>query len=115
MPLSVARLQDLSAPRVLVVGDLILDEYIWGEVLRISPEAPVPVLAANSRELKAGGAGSVVENLAVLGAQVDVLGVVGEDDGGETLRELFRQRNVADTGVVSSSRRPTTRKTRRSL
>ncbi len=108
------RLRELTQqrPRLLVVGDLILDEYLWGEVSRISPEAPVPVLLGRTREFKAGGAGSVVENLAVLGAEVLACGIVGNDDGGDQLRDIFGGRGVATDGLVISEARPTTRKTR---
>ena len=65
--------------RVLVVGDIMLDRYVWGEVDRISPEAPVPVVEVQSESVMLGGAGNVVRNLLSLGARVDVAGVVGDD------------------------------------
>lgn len=89
-----------------------LDEYVWGEVSRISPEAPVPVVAAGHREHKAGGAGSVVENLAVLGAEVQMVGLIGNDEAGKHLCELFRGRGLDPSRLVVSASRPTTRKTR---
>lgn len=107
-----ASLDTLGTPRVLVVGDLMLDEYLWGEVSRISPEAPVPVLAARHREFKVGGAGSVVENLCVLGAQVDVVALVGADETGSHLLRLLETRGVSTDGLVQSAGRVTTRKTR---
>ena len=72
--MSLPPLNELGSPRLLVIGDLILDEYLWGDVSRISPEAPVPVLRVRHREHRSGGAGSVVENLVVLGAEVAVCG-----------------------------------------
>lgn len=78
-------LQSIGSPRLLVVGDLILDEYVWGEVDRISPEAPIPVLRVERREQRPGGAGSVVVNLGALGVEVHVLSVVGQDQAGDDL------------------------------
>lgn len=105
-------LETLGSPRILVIGDVMLDEYVWGEVSRISPEAPVPVVRATHREFKAGGAGSVVENLVVLGASVDVIGLVGEDEAGRQLRGLFEKRGLDERGLVVSTTRRTTCKTR---
>ena len=76
------QLKSLGQPRVLVVGDLILDRYISGEVRRISPEAPIPVLAAETSEHRLGGAGNVAVNLASMEARVHVVGVVGDDRPG---------------------------------
>lgn len=105
-------LETLGRPHILVVGDVMLDEYVWGEVSRISPEAPVPVVRGTHREFKVGGAGSVVENLAVLGASVDAVGLVGEDEAGRQLRSLFAKRGIEDRGLVVSATRRTTCKTR---
>ncbi len=110
--ISLPALDTLGAPRILVAGDVILDEYVWGEVSRISPEAPVPVLAGRLRELKAGGAGSVVENLAVLGARVEICGLVGADDAGARLSAVLRERGMNAAGLIESEDRPTIRKTR---
>src|SRR3974377_1309689 len=76
-------------PRVLVVGDLMLDKYIWGEVERISPEAPVPVLRAARQSQQPGGAANVAMNLAGLGAQVTVMGYGGGDDDQRALESLL--------------------------
>ncbi|MFN0057045.1 MAG: D-glycero-beta-D-manno-heptose 1-phosphate adenylyltransferase [Planctomycetota bacterium] len=110
--LTAAALDRLGSPRILVVGDLMLDEYVWGSVGRISPEAPVPVVAAHHLEIKVGGAGSVVANLAMLGAPVEVCGLVGDDESGRKLVELLAQLGVPLGGVVASTERRTTRKTR---
>ncbi|MCA8960622.1 MAG: bifunctional heptose 7-phosphate kinase/heptose 1-phosphate adenyltransferase, partial [Planctomycetes bacterium] len=105
-------LDRLGTPRILVLGDLMLDEYIWGSVSRISPEAPVPVIAGRMRELKAGGAGSVVENLAVLGARVQVCGVIGDDEPGERFAEILSRQGVSHRGLVRRAGRTTTQKIR---
>ena len=83
-----------NRPRVLVVGDLILDEYIWGSVNRISPEAPVPVLESRSENLALGGAANVANNLVSLGAEVLLVGGMGQDEKGERLYNLIRSRGI---------------------
>ncbi len=98
--------------RVLVVGDLMLDQYVRGEVGRISPEAPVPVVRVTGESSIPGGAGNVVNNLASLGACVSVLGVVGEDEAGSRLMEHFRGRGVNVEGVCIDAERQTTQKCR---
>ncbi len=105
-------LSELGEPRILIIGDLILDEYWWGDVSRISPEAPVPVLRVRHREHRCGGAGSVIENLAVLGAQVEACGLIGEDEAGRTISARFAHIGVDPSGLVVSADRPTTLKTR---
>ncbi|NOT30868.1 MAG: D-glycero-beta-D-manno-heptose-7-phosphate kinase [Planctomycetes bacterium] len=106
------RLESLARPRVLIVGDLILDRYIWGTVERISPEAPIPVLAARSTETRLGGAGNVAANLRAMEAEVEILGVAGQDERGETLAGLLEAIGVEHAGVLRLSERPTTEKTR---
>lgn len=106
------RVEDLGTPRLLVAGDLMLDEYIWGSVSRISPEAPVPVVAGRHREFKAGGAGSVVENLAVLGARVQACGLLGADEAGEQFEQILSRQGVSRRAIIRSEDRPTTRKIR---
>ena len=103
------RLPDITA---LVVGDLMLDEYLWGEAGRISPEAPVPVVNILREELRLGGAGNVVNNLRTLGVDVEVAGAVGEDADGLRLRERLLALGGTDTGVVTVPGRCTGRKTR---
>jgi D-beta-D-heptose 7-phosphate kinase/D-beta-D-heptose 1-phosphate adenosyltransferase len=98
--------------RVLVVGDLILDEYVWGSVERISPEAPVPVLAVTHEEFTLGGAGNAAKNLAVLGAEVAVAGVVGTDPLANILRGALVELGIDASAVIAEPERPTTRKTR---
>ncbi len=107
-----ARLETLPRPRVLIVGDLILDRYVWGTVERISPEAPIPVLAARATEARLGGAGNVAANLRAMEAEVEILGVMGKDARGAELGELFAAIAVEQEGVLRLADRPTTEKTR---
>ncbi|MBU0987001.1 MAG: D-glycero-beta-D-manno-heptose-7-phosphate kinase [Proteobacteria bacterium] len=97
---------------ILVVGDLMLDEYVWGEVDRVSPEAPVQILTVKSEDYVPGGAGNVVNNIAALGANVSVAGVVGGGANGQLLIRKFNQLGVDTSGIVQEPDRPTTRKTR---
>lgn len=101
-----------SQARLLVLGDLMLDHYVWGRVQRISPEAPVPVVDVTSESVMLGGAGNVFLNAASVGATVTVCGVVGQDAGGDALREMLRDRGASIDGVIAESGRPTTQKTR---
>lgn len=98
--------------RIMVVGDLMIDEWIWGSVTRISPEAPVPVVAVTDHSFTLGGAGNVANNLVCLGARVEFVGTVGEDLFAADVRRMLREESVDDRGVVTVSDRPTTRKTR---
>lgn len=98
--------------RILVVGDLMIDEWIWGGVTRISPEAPVPVVAVTDHSFTLGGAGNVANNLRALRAQVLFGGAVGDDGFGGQARDLLRGESVDDSGVFTTRDRPTTRKTR---
>jgi D-beta-D-heptose 7-phosphate kinase/D-beta-D-heptose 1-phosphate adenosyltransferase len=107
-----ALLDRLGAPRVLVLGDLILDRYLWGAVSRVSPEAPVPVLNVRREEFRPGGASNVVSNLAALGAKVAVGGVVGRDKSGDVLLRLLRGFRADVSAVVRDAARPTPVKTR---
>ncbi len=98
--------------QVLVVGDLMLDNFIWGEVNRISPEAPVPVVEVREESQLLGGSANVVHNLASLGGRVLVTGVVGQDPAGQALVMLFNRIAVPTAGLISEDGRPTTVKTR---
>jgi D-beta-D-heptose 7-phosphate kinase/D-beta-D-heptose 1-phosphate adenosyltransferase len=98
--------------RLLVVGDLMIDEYVWGEVDRISPEAPVQVVSVKNEEYTLGGAGNVVNNLVALGAKVSVLGVTGTGRDGKLLRNRLKDLGVDTRGVIQERSRPTTKKTR---
>lgn len=113
---NIPRLKDianrLDRARILVVGDLILDEFIWGSVTRISPEAPVPVVWVSSENFMPGGASNVAANIRALGAEVHLCGVVGDDDRGETLQALLRKKGIHCEGIFADAKRPTTQKTR---
>jgi D-beta-D-heptose 7-phosphate kinase/D-beta-D-heptose 1-phosphate adenosyltransferase len=98
--------------RLLVVGDLMIDEYVWGNVDRISPEAPVQVVAVASEEYTLGGSGNVANNLVSLGANVSVIGVIGSGKDGKLLLKELQKLGVNTRGVVQESGRPTTKKTR---
>jgi len=98
--------------RALVVGDLMLDQFVWGTVRRISPEAPVPVVQVADEDVRPGGAGNVVSNLAALGGRAAVCGIVGRDAAGERLVTALRARRADTRGVVVSRVSPTTQKTR---
>ncbi len=84
-----ALLRKIAGRRLLVIGDVILDRYLWGDATRISPEAPVPVVHVTRESETIGGAGNVANNIAALGARVEVVGAIGEDDNGKSLRRLF--------------------------
>lgn len=102
----------IAATKVLVVGDLILDKYLWGKASRISPEAPVQVVEVDHDELRLGGAGNVVNNLLALGCHVYLASVVGADGDGKNLLQLLTRQGVNIEGVVSSPHRTTSRKSR---
>ncbi|HWS98710.1 MAG TPA: D-glycero-beta-D-manno-heptose-7-phosphate kinase [Pyrinomonadaceae bacterium] len=97
---------------VVVYGDVMLDEFVWGDVTRISPEAPVPVVDIRRESAHLGGAANVLANLAALGARATVVGVVGDDRAGERLRAELKETGAADDTLVLDASRPTTVKTR---
>ncbi len=101
-----------SQGNVLVIGDIILDRYVWGEVNRISPEAPVPVVEVTKETRVLGGAANVAQNLATLGAKPVLCGVVGNDNIGLELMDLIEGMGLITEGIVVESSRPTTVKTR---
>lgn len=98
--------------RLLVLGDLMLDRYLWGRVDRISPEAPVPIVEVERESFALGGAGNVAANLKALGAEPILVGVVGTDPDGAQLRAAFEQRGIDTGSLVVDETRPTTVKTR---
>jgi D-beta-D-heptose 7-phosphate kinase/D-beta-D-heptose 1-phosphate adenosyltransferase len=104
--------QDMAGTRVLVVGDVMLDQFTIGRVTRISPEAPVPVVAFERDEFRAGGAANVALNVRALGAQVELVGLVGEDEPASRLRELLSVTGVASSGLITDEKRRTTTKVR---
>jgi len=97
---------------ILVVGDLMLDEYLWGHIERISAEAPVPILNVVRREATLGGAGNVANNLRALGVEVSAVGIVGQDETGDQIRELLKGAGVDMRGVIGDPNRKSTRKVR---
>jgi D-beta-D-heptose 7-phosphate kinase/D-beta-D-heptose 1-phosphate adenosyltransferase len=105
-------IDSLVEVKALVIGDLILDEYLWGDAERISPEAPVPIVDVMEKELRLGGAGNVISNLLDLGCQVDMAGVIGDDENGQLLLHLLDERNVATKNLITVAGRITSRKTR---
>ena len=110
------RLQEIldraSTQRVLVIGDLMLDEFVWGKVGRISPEAPVPVVEVSGESFYPGGAANVARNLREFTNRVGVVGMIGRDHSGETLRQLLAQQNIGTARCPVSTDCPTILKTR---
>jgi D-glycero-beta-D-manno-heptose-7-phosphate kinase len=98
--------------KVGVIGDVMLDTYMWGHVERISPEAPVPVVSLDKKSYRIGGAGNVALNAQSLGAQVFVLSVIGSDEDGNKLESLFTEKNIQISHLIRSNKRITTNKTR---
>ncbi|MFN3532665.1 MAG: D-glycero-beta-D-manno-heptose 1-phosphate adenylyltransferase [Candidatus Brocadia sp.] len=105
-------ISNLDSPRIMVIGDLMLDKYVWGEVKRISQEAPIPVINVSSEDVRPGGAGSVVNNLQTLGAQVLACGIIGDDAYGHTLLDILKGMGVDTTGISIDRSRPTILKMR---
>lgn len=105
-------LDSMAGRRILVVGDVMMDEYVWGNARRISPEAPVMVVEVERESYTPGGAANVVNNIQALGGISSVVGVVGEDEVGRKLMSCLAEKGVDVSGVVSDASRPTTRKTR---
>lgn len=109
---NLADLQKLPGQKILVLGDLMLDQWMWGKVSRISPEAPVPVVDVNRTTYTPGGAANVVCNLLALGCNVTVGGLIGRDETGERLRGLLEQHGAETDGLKATKARRTTVKTR---
>jgi D-beta-D-heptose 7-phosphate kinase/D-beta-D-heptose 1-phosphate adenosyltransferase len=102
----------MRGKRIGVLGDLMLDRYLWGTASRLSPEAAVPVVDFVEQSECLGGAGNVAANIAALGAKVEAFGVIGNDEAGRLLQKCLRVANITDKGVVADSKRVTTLKTR---
>lgn len=113
---SASRLKELfdnfKNRRIAVIGDLMLDSYMWGDVKRISPEAPVPVVEVMSETVKLGGAANVANNIINLGAKPIPIGIVGDDNSAKQIRKLFKSLGIVVDGIVTDTERPTTIKTR---
>ncbi|HUL44738.1 MAG TPA: D-glycero-beta-D-manno-heptose-7-phosphate kinase [Bacteroidota bacterium] len=114
--LSEQRIDDLFASmagkRIAVIGDLMLDRYIWGSVSRISPEAPVPVIDMETEQARLGGAANVARNIKSLGGEPLLVGVIGADTSGKQLYDIIRETGFSPEGVIVDPSRPTTVKTR---
>ena len=104
--------QNLGAPRVLVVGDAMMDRYVWGDAERISQEAPVILLRADRREERLGGASSVATMLRALGAKVMLAGIVGNDHDGGRIRQMLTDLTIDHEAVITDVARPSTVKER---
>ena len=105
-------LNQIRSKKGVVVGDLILDKYIQGKADRISPEAPVPVVEVTHESVRFGGAANVAYNISSLGGIVEVIGVVGDDQNGETLMDMFNRSGIGTNGIFIDSGRPTSTKSR---
>ncbi len=104
--------QSFNNLRVLIIGDVMLDSYIWGAVERISPEAPVPIVNVKKRDVRLGGAANVALNIQALGATPVLVALCGADDAGKKLQSILVEHNMPVEGLVTSTSRPTTVKTR---
>jgi D-beta-D-heptose 7-phosphate kinase/D-beta-D-heptose 1-phosphate adenosyltransferase len=107
-----ALVRRFASVRVLVVGDVMLDRFVWGRVERISPEAPVPVVHVTRDDARPGGAGNVVSNVRALGGRAAFAGIVGDDAAGKMLRRMMDELGVSTDGLVVDRHRPTIEKTR---
>jgi len=105
-------LEGIGGQKILVLGDIMLDEYWWGNVSRISPEAPVPVVEVLSEEVKLGGAANVALNLKTLGDEPILVGIVGDDSNADRLKKVLRRHYLAENGILVEPKRKTTVKTR---
>ena len=104
--------EDFTKLNVLIIGDVMLDSYIWGAVERISPEAPVPIINVHKKDFRLGGAANVALNILALGAKPILCALIGEDEDGKKLLQRLDDKNISKEGIVTSRYRPTTVKTR---
>ncbi|MEO6849897.1 MAG: D-glycero-beta-D-manno-heptose-7-phosphate kinase [Mucilaginibacter sp.] len=102
----------LKPPNILVIGDLMIDHYVWGDATRLSPEAPVPIVNVTGESTTLGGAANVAQNLVALGAKVTLGGVIGDDTFGNKLTEILASEGIATDAILKDANRPTTVKTR---
>ena len=98
--------------KILIIGDVMIDAYVWGKVKRISPEAPVPVLNSQKKENRLGGAANVANNIIHLGANPIPIGIIGSDQHGEIFKELMQKEGITSEAIFEVSDRPTTTKVR---
>src|ERR1700742_5102381 len=104
--------QKQKKPAILVIGDLMIDHYIWGDATRLSPEAPVPIVNVKNESTTLGGAANVAQNLVALGAKVTLSGIIGNDASGIQLIEILESEGIATDAILKDTNRPTTVKTR---
>lgn len=104
--------KDFDGKRIAVIGDMMLDGYFWGDVKRISPEAPVPVLEVEDEFFRFGGAANVAFNVLTLGGIPVPVGVIGNDNYGNIFSSLLKEKNIESEGIITDNERPTTTKTR---
>src|SRR3954469_12440411 len=102
----------LAGLAVVILGDLMLDHFIFGRVTRISPEAPVPIVEFDREEFRVGGAANVAQNVRELGGTVQIVGLIGRDEHGAQVTDALRSAGIGIAGLVVDGSRPTTRKTR---
>ena len=112
MHLLIKVIEKFFSTRILIIGDIILDQYIWGDVNRISPEAPVPVVEVKSENFRLGGAANAVANIRSLGGKVDVVSIVGKDENGNRLQRMLQDIGANVDGLLEDGGRPTIIKTR---
>ena len=98
--------------KILILGDVMIDTYLWGNVGRVSPEAPVPIVSEVQEENRLGGAANVALNVKAMGAVPILCSVIGDDDRGKLFLELMEEQNLSDIGLVVDDHRLTTQKTR---
>jgi len=104
--------QSFTGLRVMIIGDVMVDSYLWGKVERISPEAPIPIVALKKREHRMGGAANVARNIMSMGARPILCSVIGTDDKGDIFLDLLKKEKIKDYGIIRSKRRITTTKFR---
>jgi len=104
--------EDFNQLNIMIIGDVMVDSYLWGKVERISPEAPIPIVALRKRENRMGGAANVAMNIRAMGANPILCSVIGSDDKGDQFLELLKKEKITDDGIVRSTRRITTTKFR---
>src|SRR3989344_8336107 len=103
--------EDFSKKRILVIGDIMLDKHLHGNVSRISPEAPVPILKVEKETYNPGGAANLADNLASLGAEVYLCGITGSDEAGRILLDVLKRQNI-DVSCILKTSKPTIQKVR---
>jgi len=108
----IKKFEEFNSKNILIIGDVMVDAYMWGNVNRISPEAPVPIISVEKRENRLGGAANVALNIKALGANPIICSVIGNDDKGHVFISLLKKRKITDEGIYISKNRITTTKTR---